>query len=95
MIIQFINIEYKIFFYSESDLYACYHIMISDNFLRYPDSYIILTDISDILLLLFYYYYYDYYVSISTFYFFFITEVFVNETTPRKYESSVLLNDEN
>ena len=52
MIIQFINIEYKIFFYSESDLYACYHIMISDNFLRYPDSYIILTDISDILLLL-------------------------------------------
>ena len=91
MIIQFINIEYKIFFYSESDLYACYHIMISDNFLRYPDSYIILTDI---LLLLFYYYYYDYYVSISTFYFF-ITQVFVNETTPRKYESSVLINYEN
>ena len=95
MIIQFINIEYKIFFYSESDLYACYHILKSDNFLRYPDSYIILTDISDILLLLFYYYYYDYYVSISTFYFFFITQVFVNETTPRKYESSVLINDEN
>ena len=76
-------------------MHACYHIMISDNFLRYPDSYIILTDISDILLLLFYYYYYDYYVSISTFYFFLITQVFVNETTPRKYESSVLINDEN
>ena len=76
MIIQFINIEYKIFFYSESDLYACYHIMISDNFLRYPDSYIILTDISDILLLLFYYYYYDYYVSISTFHFFFLSHKF-------------------
>ena len=50
---------------------------------------------SDILLLLFYYYYYyAYYVSISTFYFF-ITQVFVNETTPRKYESSVLIKDEN
>ena len=83
MIIQFINIEYKIFFYDESDLYACYYIMISDNFLRYPDSYIILTDISEILLLFYYYYY----VSISTFYFFFITQVFVNETTPRKQEN--------
>ena len=34
------------------------------------------------------------YVSISTFYFF-ITQVFVDETTPRKYESSVLINHEN